>query len=198
MMSPRSASLTRCLAMALLLGASLPALAQAPEAPPAAEPLTLDQAMAHPDWIGPPVDAAWWSLDGQRAYYALKRAGSPVRDLWTVPVAGGAAGGRGWLAAGRPGVLLRARRRGPAGARRVAGAGGRRRPGEPGGRCPGRCLLPGRAIQPDPPLRGVRAQWRRLPAPARRQPAAAQPQRRGRGRAALRRRRPCGAVARRP
>ncbi len=89
MMSPRSASLTRCLAMALLLGASLPALAQAPEAPPAAEPLTLDQTMAHPDWIGPPVDAAWWSLDGQRAYYALKREGSPVRDLWTVPVAGG-------------------------------------------------------------------------------------------------------------
>ncbi|KFN48752.1 hypothetical protein N790_05715 [Arenimonas malthae CC-JY-1] len=65
----------------LLFAAALPAAAQ-----PA---LTLDQAMAHPDWIGPPVESAWWSLDGQRAYYTLKREGSPVRDTWTVPVAGG-------------------------------------------------------------------------------------------------------------
>ena len=58
--------------------------------PAAAQPtLTLDQAMAHPDWIGPPVESAWWSLDGQRAHYTLKREGSPVRDTWTLPVAGG-------------------------------------------------------------------------------------------------------------
>ncbi|MAL03708.1 MAG: S9 family peptidase [Arenimonas sp.] len=68
-------------ALALLAACALPALAQ--------EPLTLDQAMAHPDWIGPPVESAWWALDGQRAYYTLKREGSPVRDTWTVPVAGG-------------------------------------------------------------------------------------------------------------
>lgn len=66
---------------ALLLAAALPAAAQ-----PA---LTLDQAMANPDWIGPPVESAWWSLDGQRAYYTLKREGSTVRDTWAVPVAGG-------------------------------------------------------------------------------------------------------------
>src|SRR5688572_17484902 len=57
----------------------------------AATPLTLDQAMAHPDWIGPPVETAWWALDGQNAYYTLKREASPVRDTWRQPVAGGAA-----------------------------------------------------------------------------------------------------------
>ena len=45
-------------ALALLLFAALPASAQT---------LTLDQAMAHPDWIGPPVESAWWSLDGTPA-----------------------------------------------------------------------------------------------------------------------------------
>ncbi|GAB2667921.1 S9 family peptidase [Arenimonas aestuarii] len=71
----------RLAALALVSACALPALAQAP--------LTLDQAMSHPDWIGPPVESAWWSLDGQRALYTLKREGSPVRDTWTVPVAGG-------------------------------------------------------------------------------------------------------------
>ena len=66
------------------------ALAFATAAAHAAPPLTLDQAMAHPDWIGPPVESAWWSVDGERAYYTLKREGSPVRDTWMVPVAGGA------------------------------------------------------------------------------------------------------------
>mgnify|MGYP006187577317 CR=1 FL=1 len=62
-----------------------------PAAPALAQdtPLTLDQAMAHPDWIGSPVESAWWSLDGTRAHYTLKREGSPVRDTWTLPVAGG-------------------------------------------------------------------------------------------------------------
>jgi len=67
--------------LALSLACAAPALAQ-----PA---LTLDQAMASPDWIGPPVESAWWSLDGQNAYYTLKREGSPVRDTWVVPVTGG-------------------------------------------------------------------------------------------------------------
>ncbi|GGA79606.1 peptidase S9 [Arenimonas soli] len=71
----------RLAVLALVSACALPAQAQAP--------LTLDQAMAHPDWIGPPVESAWWSLDGQRALYTLKREGSPVRDTWTVPVAGG-------------------------------------------------------------------------------------------------------------
>ena len=72
----------RHLAFALLAACAAPALAND-------TPLTLDQAMAHPDWIGPPVEQAWWSLDGQRALYTLKREGSPVRDTWTLPVAGG-------------------------------------------------------------------------------------------------------------
>ena len=47
--------------------------------------------MADPDWIGPPVERAWWSWDGRRAYYALKREGSSLRDLYVQDVAGGAA-----------------------------------------------------------------------------------------------------------
>jgi len=72
----------RHLALALLAVCTAPALAND-------TPLTLDQAMAHPDWIGPSVEQAWWSLDGQRAHYTLKREASPVRDTWTLPVAGG-------------------------------------------------------------------------------------------------------------
>ena len=69
-------------ALALMLLAALPASAQT---------LTLDQAMAHPDWIGPPVESAWWSLDGTQALYTLKRVDSPIRDTWRQPVTGGAA-----------------------------------------------------------------------------------------------------------
>jgi dipeptidyl aminopeptidase/acylaminoacyl peptidase len=46
-------------------------------------PITLDQAMAHPDWIGPPVESAWWSWDGQSVQFKLKRVGSPLRDTYT-------------------------------------------------------------------------------------------------------------------
>lgn len=58
---------------------------------PAQTPITLDQAMAHPDWIGPPVESAWWSWNGQAVNYTLKRAGSPLRDTYTQGVGGGAA-----------------------------------------------------------------------------------------------------------
>jgi dipeptidyl aminopeptidase/acylaminoacyl peptidase len=49
----------------------------------AAEPngLTLEKIMADPDWIGPPVKDAYWSADGSRVYYTLKRSGSPIADL---------------------------------------------------------------------------------------------------------------------
>src|SRR5690242_15350016 len=56
----------------------------------AAEPLTLERIMADPDWIGPPVERPFWSLDGGTVLYTLKRRGSPVNDLWRVPAAGGA------------------------------------------------------------------------------------------------------------
>src|SRR5690606_29850127 len=76
------------LAFALLLGASPCALAQTPGST-GPTPITLDQAMADPDWIGPPVEAAWWAWDGQRIQYNLKREGEHIRDTWQVPVDGG-------------------------------------------------------------------------------------------------------------
>ncbi|MCS0590443.1 prolyl oligopeptidase family serine peptidase [Massilia norwichensis] len=55
----------------------------------AATPVTLDQAMAHPDWIGNPVEAAWWSWDGKQVLYKQKRTGSPLRDIWQTGASAG-------------------------------------------------------------------------------------------------------------
>ncbi len=54
-------------------------------------PITLDQAMANPDWIGTPVDSAWWSWDSQNLHYNQKRTGSPIRDTFLINRAGGTA-----------------------------------------------------------------------------------------------------------
>ncbi|MFC0676572.1 S9 family peptidase [Lysobacter korlensis] len=78
----------RLLPLALLLS-STAAFAQAPDAAPT--PITLDQAMADPDWIGAPVEMAWWSWDGRDAYYTLKREGATIRDTYRQPITGGAA-----------------------------------------------------------------------------------------------------------
>jgi dipeptidyl aminopeptidase/acylaminoacyl peptidase len=51
--------------------------------------VTLDQAMANPDWIGTPVEAAWWNWDGKQVFYQQKRTGSPLRDTWSVNAARG-------------------------------------------------------------------------------------------------------------
>jgi hypothetical protein len=56
-----------------------------------AAPLTLEQVMADPDWIGPPVERMWWSWDGGTAYYLAKRGGSNVRDTYAQPVTGSVA-----------------------------------------------------------------------------------------------------------
>jgi hypothetical protein len=72
----------RTLLLALAAGASFAA---------GAAPLTLEQAMADPDWIGPPVENPAWSLDGKSATYQLKRTGSTLRDTWSVDVATGTA-----------------------------------------------------------------------------------------------------------
>ncbi|MBX3724819.1 MAG: prolyl oligopeptidase family serine peptidase [Xanthomonadales bacterium] len=48
----------------------------------------LEQIMEHPDWIGPPVEDAWWSLDGREALYRIKRAGSPLRDTRAINLRG--------------------------------------------------------------------------------------------------------------
>ena len=50
-------------------------------------PITLDQAMAHPDWIGNPVEQAWWGWNGKDVYFKQKRTGSQLRD--TFVAAGG-------------------------------------------------------------------------------------------------------------
>ncbi|MCS0582288.1 S9 family peptidase [Massilia pinisoli] len=55
----------------------------------AATPVTLDEAMANPDWIGTPVEAAWWSWDGKQVFYKQKRTGSPLRDTWHLDAARG-------------------------------------------------------------------------------------------------------------
>lgn len=67
-------------APAAALAAALAALLALPAH--ASTPISLDQAMANPDWIGNPVEAAWWSWDGKQVLYKQKRAGSPVRDIW--------------------------------------------------------------------------------------------------------------------
>jgi acetyl esterase/lipase len=69
------------------LAAAALALAFTPPLP--AADLSLEQAMADPDWIGPPVEQAYWSADSKAAYYRVKRAGSPLRDLHRVDVATG-------------------------------------------------------------------------------------------------------------
>ncbi len=70
------------LASSLLLPFELPLAAEAP-------PLTLEQAMADPDWIGnPPLDP-YWGDDGRSAYYERKRDGEDRRDLFRVDLATG-------------------------------------------------------------------------------------------------------------
>jgi len=67
----------------------------------------LKRIMADPDWIGPPVEAAWWQLDGNGYYYRVKRAGSDVRDVRRVDLRDGAdarldAGARAAIDAAEP------------------------------------------------------------------------------------------------
>ncbi|SFU31685.1 prolyl oligopeptidase family serine peptidase [Pseudoduganella namucuonensis] len=72
----------------IALSALCAALCAATAIPAAAQtPITLDQAMSHPDWIGTPVETAWWNWDGKRVYYRQKRAGSPLRDTFQVDTA---------------------------------------------------------------------------------------------------------------
>ena len=56
-----------------------------------ATPLTLEQVMADPDWIGPGVEDAWWSWDGRHVQYTLKRSGATIHDTWQQGVDGSAA-----------------------------------------------------------------------------------------------------------
>ncbi|WP_434212505.1 prolyl oligopeptidase family serine peptidase [[Pseudomonas] boreopolis] len=78
----------RFLPLSLLLFVAT-ASAQAPSAP-----LTIEQTMTDPDWIGPPVEKAWWSWDGRQVEYLLKRDGSPVRDTFRQSIDGRGAAAR--------------------------------------------------------------------------------------------------------
>ncbi len=71
------------LASLLYANAALPALANTPTP----TPITLDQAMAQPDWIGTPVESAWWGWNGQ-VFYKQKRSASPLRDIYQVATGG--------------------------------------------------------------------------------------------------------------
>jgi len=56
----------------------------------AAEPITLAQAMADPDWIGPPVEGGWWRWDGKAVQFLVKHPGETYRDTWQVALDGSA------------------------------------------------------------------------------------------------------------
>jgi dipeptidyl aminopeptidase/acylaminoacyl peptidase len=66
--------------MRLLVLPFIAALCALPAA--ATTPISLDQAMANPDWIGTPAEAAWWSWDSKQVFYKQKRAGSQLRDTF--------------------------------------------------------------------------------------------------------------------
>ncbi|HVI57219.1 MAG TPA: prolyl oligopeptidase family serine peptidase [Luteibacter sp.] len=76
--------------MRVLAAALLTVLATAPALAAPPPPLDMETIMANPDWIGAPVEDAYWSVDGTQLYYSLKRDGSPVRDLYRVAANGGA------------------------------------------------------------------------------------------------------------
>ena len=52
-------------------------------------PLTLEKIMADPDWIGAPVNNAYWSIDGQAVYFSQKRPGASIVDLHRITVRDG-------------------------------------------------------------------------------------------------------------
>jgi len=90
-MTLRSHSRLAAAGLVLLLSLPLPVAAAAgPEAPP----LTLEQIMADPDWIGNPPEDPYWSDDGRSVYYEREREGigRQRKDLYRVDVSRGAAG----------------------------------------------------------------------------------------------------------
>jgi dipeptidyl aminopeptidase/acylaminoacyl peptidase len=79
--------------MRRLLSLSLLLLPLCTAAQPAT-PLTLEQIMADPDWIGPGVEDAWWAWDGRHVQYTVKRSGATIRDTWQQGSEGGDAAAR--------------------------------------------------------------------------------------------------------
>ena len=50
--------------------------------------LTMEQIMAHPDWLGRQSESAHWSADSRQVYYQRKREGSELRDWFVRPLSG--------------------------------------------------------------------------------------------------------------
>ena len=48
------------------------------------EQITLEQAMAHPDWLGRQPEGAYWGADSNTIFYKRKQAGTELRDLFSV------------------------------------------------------------------------------------------------------------------
>ncbi len=74
---------TRLPLLALLLLAAAPVAQAQP-----AQPLTMRQVMADPDWIGPGVESAWWRWDGRSIDFNLKREGETIRDTYRIGIDG--------------------------------------------------------------------------------------------------------------
>jgi dipeptidyl aminopeptidase/acylaminoacyl peptidase len=83
----------RLAAGGLTLLLALPALADPPAPAADTQPLTLEQIMADPDWIGNPPEEPYWSDDGRSVYYLRQRegVGNQRRDLYKVDLATGKA-----------------------------------------------------------------------------------------------------------
>lgn len=75
-------------AIRLLVLAGITASVSIAAAPAAQQDLTLEKIMADPDWIGPAVSDAYWSVDDRAVYYSIRRGGSPIVDLHRVELAG--------------------------------------------------------------------------------------------------------------
>ena len=54
----------------------------------AAEGIDLKTIMQHPDWIGAPVESAWWQGNAEGYWYQVKRKGGDVRDLYAMATDG--------------------------------------------------------------------------------------------------------------
>lgn len=50
--------------------------------------MTMEQAMAHPDWLGRQPELAYWSADSQALIYQRKQAGNEIRDWFVRPISG--------------------------------------------------------------------------------------------------------------
>ncbi len=80
--SPIQLSIRLLAVASLFLPWLLPAAAQTDQQP--ATQLTLTQIMAEPDWIGHPVEQAWWSTDGQEIFYHIQQHDGPLRELHAI------------------------------------------------------------------------------------------------------------------